>query len=407
VSLKFSVAYMHREAGFHRFFALLTLFEGAMLLLALGGNAVLSFVGWELAGVCSYLLIAYAYDRPIASQNATRALVTNRIGDTGFVLGIFLAFTWFGSVQWSVVTETAGRLAGWQYELLAGCFLLAASAKSAQIPFSPWLARAMEGPTPSSAVFYGGLMVHAGVFLVLRLQPIWEQAPAAQAMLAALGLLTALYGYACGLTQTDVKSALIFSTSGQVGLMFLEAGLGFWNLALWHLCAHGVFRAYQFLNAPSLMHQVLGQPARTPPALLARCRWLFLASLKRFWLENLGDWLLVNPVRRLAQDARMLEIQMIKPAAGLPVREAETGAASTPTGPDGRVIGVSGLPGSLLAWSAAQMHWIEERLVLQAAGRELLKAGRRLGVRLNHFESLLNEPRFLIAFVLATLLTVF
>jgi len=207
--LRFSVNYMHRETGFHRFFLVLSLFLGAMLLLATAGNAALAFAGWELAGLSSYLLIAYNYDRPTAAANATRAFVTNRIGDGGFVLGIALAFLWTSGIGWPDINGRQARLEEWQAGILASCFLLAAVAKSAQVPLAPWLARAMEGPTPSSAIFYGAVMVHAGVFLVLRLQPLFEQAPLAMRLMATIGLVTALYGFLCGLAQTDVKSALV------------------------------------------------------------------------------------------------------------------------------------------------------------------------------------------------------
>ncbi|QSA98281.1 NADH-quinone oxidoreductase subunit L [Methylococcus sp. EFPC2] len=401
--LRFSVNYMHREAGFHRFFMVLSLFVGAMQLLALGGNAVLTFAGWELAGVSSLLLIAYAYDRPTAAANATRAFVTNRIGDAGFVLGIFLAFAWIGAIDWPSITAATGQLSEWQAATLACAFLLAAVAKSAQVPLAPWLARAMEGPTPSSAIFYGALMVHAGVFLVLRLQPVFDQAPLAQALLVAVGLLTALYGWYCGLTQSDVKSALIFSTSAQVGLMFLEAGLGWWDLALWHLCAHAGFRAYQFLSAPSLMHQIAGSPARPPTASLAQRRGLYLASLHRLWLEHLGDALVVRPTQKLARDLERFDRQAIQRAAGLPLDALPEQAGKRPDD----TVRVSGLAGGLVAALASLSFWFEDRLVLRGIGSGLQRAGRRLGSRLNHFEGLLNQPRYLVVFVLATLLAVF
>lgn len=404
--LRFSANYMHREAGFHRFYLVLSLFVGAMQLLALGGNAALTFAGWELAGVSSYLLIAYAYDRPIAAANATRAFVTNRIGDACFVLGIFLAFTWIGAIDWPSITAETGQLSEWQAGTLAGCFLLAAVAKSAQVPLAPWLARAMEGPTPSSAIFYGALMVHAGVFLVLRLQPVFEQAPLAMNLMAVLGALTALYGFFCGLTQTDVKSALIFSTSGQVGLMFLEAGLGWWDLSLWHLCAHAVIRGYQFLTAPSLMHQILDAPPRPLPAWLARRRGLYLASLQRLWLENLGDWLVTRPVQKLAGDLNLFDLLLIQRATGMPLGDAPT-IPREPGVVDPAVIRVSGVPGALVGKLADGLHWFEDRLILRGVGSEFQRAGRRLGSRLNNFEALLNQPRYLVVFILATLLAVF
>lgn len=412
--LRFSVNYMHREAGFHRFFLVLSLFTGAMLLLVTAGNAALCFVGWELAGVSSYLLIAYHYDRPVATLNATRAFVTNRIGDAGFILGIALSFIWTSGIDWAHVTGRAAPLQAWQAGVLACCFLLATAAKSGLVPLSPWLARAMEGPTPSSAIFYGAVMVHAGVYLVLRLQALFEQAPVAMALLAALGLVTALYGYACGLAQTDVKSALIFSATGQIGLMFFAAGLGFWRFALWHLCCHAVFRGYQFLAAPSLMHKIKDSPLRPVHPLLSRSRLLYLAALQRFWLEDLGDWLLTRPAQKLAEDLQAFDQQIVEPAFGLPAKavsipgaEAERQRRRDGVATDPEILRVSGLPGALLRTLANASHWFEDKLVLQGVGQNLLTQGRKLGIRLNQVEDLLNQPRYLVVFILATLLAVF
>ena len=316
---------MHREAGFQRFFALLDLFAGAMLLIVLAGNAALAFVGWELAGISSFLLIAYSYDRPIAAANATRVFVTNRIGDTGFVLGIFLAFAWLGGIEWPAMYAALPQIDRLSAGVVAGGFLLAALAKSAQVPFAPWIARALEGPTPSSAVFYGSLMVHAGVYLVIRLEPLFLHAPAMMTLLAFFGLLTAAYGYLAGLTQTDVKSALIFSTTTQVGLMFFACGMGWFTLAAWHLAAHAVWRAYQFLGAPSLMHQ-LNAPPRPAPRWLTRSRTLYTASVQRFWLDPLADVLVVHPTRAMARDVAAFDDEVVSRAAGAP--DTEGGIAS-------------------------------------------------------------------------------
>jgi len=415
--LRFSVNYLHREAGFHRFFLVLSLFLGAMLLLSTAGNAALTFIGWELAGVCSYLLIAYNYERPAACANATRAFVTNRIGDGGFVLGIALAFLWTSRIGWADINDGQARLEEWQAGILACCFLLAAAAKSAQVPLTPWLARAVEGPTPSSALFYGAVMVHAGVFLVLRLEPLFEQAPLAMDLMAGIGLLTALYGFLCGLAQTDVKSALVFATTGQVGLMFFTAGLGGWGLALFHLCAHGLFRGYQFLAAPSLMHQIADAPARPVHPLPARSRRLYVAVLNRFWLENLGDWLVTKPVSGLAHDLHTFERQIVEPAFGLPATAEDASQIQdrrkgwdrrgVNPSPAPEILRVSGLPGWLLRSLANALHWFEEKLVLQGAGGKLTVLGRKLGHTLNHVEGLLNQPRYLALIIFATLLAVF
>ncbi len=275
----------------------MSLFVAGMLLIVLAGNAVLAFVGWELAGVSSYLLIGYAYERPTATGNAARAFVTNRIGDAGFLLGI-VAGAAAGSGRSNGRRSAPG---GAPVTLLTGApagvgFVLAALAKSAQLPFAPWIARALEGPTPSSAIFYGALMVHAGVYLLIRLEPLllagagrrWCSSP-------SLGVATALYGWLCGLAQTDVKSALIFATTTQVGLMFLACGLGWFELAAWHLGLHAAWRAYQFLHGA-----VLHAPDRCRRAHPRRpgwrdgC-WLYTAALQRFWLEHLADGLLVRP----------------------------------------------------------------------------------------------------------------
>jgi NADH:ubiquinone oxidoreductase subunit 5 (subunit L)/multisubunit Na+/H+ antiporter MnhA subunit len=410
---RFSVNYLHREAGYHRFFLVLSLFAGAMQLLVLAGNAPLTFAGWELAGVCSYLLIAYAYDRPVAAGNATRAFVTNRIGDAGFTLGIFLAFAWTGSVEWPTLIAKAAGLDAFHAGLLASCFLLAAVAKSAQVPLAPWLARAMEGPTPSSAIFYGAVMIHAGVYLILRLQPVFEQSPAVMALTAAIGLVTALYGFACGLVQTDVKSALVFSTMGQVGLMFLECGLSFWHLAAFHLAAHAVVRGYQFLTAPSLMHSIMGQPPRPLPRPIAAQRGLYLAALRRFWLEELGDYLMVKPTQRFAADFSTFDRRVVDPLVGISAPAVE-GLSSLAEWEEHRLGAdfdsrngrrrVSGVLGMLVHGIAAALHWFEERLVLAGVGESLVAQGRRLGARLNRIETGLTRPRYLVLLVVITLL---
>ena len=218
ISIRFSINYMHREAGFHRFFFILSLFASAMLLLVLSGNAAGTFFGWEIAGLCSYLLIAYAYHRPLAALNATRVFVTNRIGDAGFILGMGLSYAWADSIDWNDLNAASAQLTTSEATGISLCFAIAAFAKSAQLPFTPWLARAMEGPTPSSAVFYGAVMIHAGVYLVCLLAPVFEQAPFAMGVLAVAGGATAVYSFIVGLTQTDVKEFAGFCHIRPAGL---------------------------------------------------------------------------------------------------------------------------------------------------------------------------------------------
>ncbi|MEN8167372.1 MAG: proton-conducting transporter membrane subunit [Pseudomonadota bacterium] len=412
VTIRFSIDYMHREAGFQRFFLVLSLFSSAMLLIVMAGNAVMAFIGWELAGVSSYLLIAYAYDRPTATGNATRAFVTNRIGDGGFVLGIAFCFLWFGSVEWPTILDEERKLETLHAGLLLSGFLLAAMAKSAQLPFAGWIARALEGPTPSSAVFYGALMVHAGVYLTIRLEPLLTQVPAMMVLLVVFGLGTALYGWLSGLTQTDVKSALMFSTTAQVGLMFAECGLGWFDLAAWHLAAHAVLRAYQFLHAPAQLH-LTKKPVRPVPAWLAQRPRLYNAALQRFWLDPMSDWLLVRPTRALAQDVRDFDQKVVNRMVGLPTGasalsslaqyEKQKAGLTTEDSDIGRG---SGVAGRILEWVAHKLHWFEEHLVLKGGGEGLKEAIERIGKYALLIEKLLSQPRYLLLLIMATFVVI-
>lgn len=412
-TLRFSIPYMHREPGFRRFFLVLSLFTGAMLLLVTAGNAVLTFVGWELAGISSYLLIAYMQERPQATENATRAFITNRIGDAGFLLAIFLSIAWLGAVEWPDLGARAARLEGLEAGLLLMGFLLAAFAKSALLPFSAWIGRALEGPTPSSAVFYGSLMVHAGVYLLIRCEPLFAQAGALMPLVALTGLATALYGWLVGLTQADVKSGLMFSTTSQVGLMVLWCGLGWFDLATAHLVLHALWRAYQFLHAPALMHWMDG-PVEPLTGWLAQRRLLFTAALQRFWLDPLSDWLLVRPTRQLAADVRAFDEGILKPLVGLPTDDALltlTGSLvsdrqerRSTTGPS-LTQGV-GLLGGLMAWLADRLHWLETRLVLQSGGGRLRGLVSVLVETVNRTEDLLGRPRYLLLMIMATLVVI-
>jgi len=411
---RFSINYLHREAGYHRFFFVLSLFSAAMLLLVLSANTLFTFIGWELAGLCSYSLIAYAYDRPIAAHNATRVFVTNRVGDGGFILGIALSLIWLESADWQVINNEAGELVSGDATLLALSFALAAFAKSAQMPFTPWLARAMEGPTPSSAIFYGGVMIHAGVFLVIQLQALFEQAPLAMGVLAIVGGLTAVYSYWVGLSQTDIKSSHVFATSAQLGLMFLECGLGLWALAAWHLGTHAVVRFYLLLHAPSLLYATQARPTKPVTPTLANCRWAFMASLQRGWLEQALDWLLVKPIQRLGRDMRTIDDCLIDQVLGAPAPaikaisslaqwEEQRMGANLDSEEDSFAQG-SGLAGKLAQWTATLMNWFEFHFILRGIGGHSINLGRRLGRVANRFEQLLLSPRYLALFVLITLL---
>ncbi len=412
VITKFSINYMHRETGFHRFFAILSLFSSAILLLILSGNAVFTFMGWEIAGLCSFLLIAYAYDRPVASENALVVFVTNRIGDTGFILGIGLSYLWLGGVDWSYLKAGIVDLSKGEATAIALSFTIAALTKSAQLPFSPWLTKAMEGPTPSSAVFYGSVMIHAGVFLLIQLQPLIDTVPLAQGVLIISGSATVLYAYLAGLTQTDVKSSQVFAILGQLGLMFVACGLGFWQLASWHLSAHAVVRCYLLLVAPSFMVNLKENPVKPTVLNLLKSRRLFITSLQRLWVDQVTNWALVKPVRRLARDLSYFDDNIIDKMMGVPVpamnmavqfAEMETQVLA-PGVDQNRLVGKTGLIGMFVGALAGLIHQFEERLVLQGVAKDSLHAARLLGYFANKFEIMVLRPRYLVLFVFITFL---
>jgi hypothetical protein len=346
------------------------------------------------------MLIGYAWHRPQASANALFAFLTNRVGDAGFLLGIALAVWSVGTTEWPGLAGD-GNLATVTVRLLVFGLVVAALAKSAQLPFSPWIARALEGPTPSSAVFYGSLMVHAGVYLLLRLEPLLVQVPDIMALIAIAGLLTALYGYLCALVQSDVKSALIFSTVTQVGLMFFACGLGFFELATWHLCLHAAWRAYQFLLAPSYMHLV-AQPARPAPHWLAARPWLYTAALQRFWIESLAHSLLTRPTLGLGRDVRVLDEQVIDRIIGVPLEDAPDDARDTAA--DDLIRG-HGLAGRLLSRISETLQRIETHLLL--SGSDVLRQRlRRAGEYMEAIDLLIEHPRYLMLMVMATFVVI-
>jgi len=410
----FSMNYIHSEAGFHRFYFVLSLFSSGMLLLILSGNAAGTFIGWEIAGLCSYLLISFAYDRPVAAINATRVFVTNRIGDAGFILGIALSFYFSGTIDWVRLNEISETLATPTVTVISLAFVIAAIAKSAQLPFTPWLARAMEGPTPSSAVFYGAVMIHSGVFLVILLHPLIEKAPLTMALLVVVGLFTAIYSFIVGLTQTDVKSSVCFAISGQLGLMFLECGLGLWELATWHLCAHAIVRCYQVLTAPSFLFYVHRNPMRLITPYIANKRWLYIASLQRFWLDPIADRTLVRPINGLGHDLDRFDKNIIDRAMGAPVSTNYTISSLTQLEKNLdkkaqheiqiEFVRGSGMVGKLFEWIANIMSWFEDRLVLRGIGMDMVGIGSKLGQAAITFEQFILKPRYLVLFVFIVLM---
>lgn len=401
IVLRFSASYLHREVGFRRFFAVMSFFLSGMLLIVLSGNLVLTFVGWEIVGLSSWLLIGYAWERPQASGNALFVFMTQRIGDAAFLLGIGLAIWSTHSTEWSALADGGALPTGTTgtARLLALGFVVAALAKSAQLPFSPWIARALEGPTPSSAIFYGSLMLHAGVYLLLRLEPLLVQIPDVLALIAVIGLVTALYAHLCALVQSDVKSALVFASLTQVGLMFFACGLGWFELATWHLCLHAAWRAYQFLLAPAYL-QLVRQPARPVPRWLAAHHRLYTAAVHGFWIESLAHNLLTRPTLALGRDMRALDERVIDPLVGVP-RADEHGAQDDAND----AIRAHGVAERILLGLANYLQRLETRLLLSGDGA-LQQALRRAGAYMETLEVLLEQPRYLMLMVMATFVVI-
>jgi NADH-quinone oxidoreductase subunit L len=263
----YSIGYMHGEDGYYRFFSYLNLFLFSMLILVLAGNFLLMFVGWEGVGLCSYLLIGYYFDRRSAGDAGKKAFIVNRIGDIGFVLGIFLIFMTFNSMNFGeVFQQIAAGPARFPLETGAGILtaislllFVGATGKSAQIPLYVWLPDAMEGPTPVSALIHAATMVTAGVYMVVRCAPIFSRAPLTLSVVMIIGILTALMAATIGLVQTDIKRVLAYSTVSQLGYMFVAAGVGAFSAGIFHLMTHAFFKALLFLGAGSVIHAMGGE----------------------------------------------------------------------------------------------------------------------------------------------------
>ncbi len=282
----YSIGYMHHDPQRPRFFAYLSLFTFAMLMLVTADNLVQMFFGWEGVGLASYLLIGFWYKKPSANAAAIKAFVVNRVGDFGFLLGLFGVFVLFGSVDFSTIFANAASFipAGHGAEGAAGeaaahgdavwtflgyhldkasaltvvCLLLfmGAMGKSAQVPLHTWLPDAMEGPTPVSALIHAATMVTAGVFMLARLSPLFELSHTALLVVTCIGALTAIFAATVGLVQNDIKRVIAYSTCSQLGYMFVALGLGFYSAAIFHLFTHAFFKALLFLGSGSVIHAV-------------------------------------------------------------------------------------------------------------------------------------------------------
>jgi len=265
----YSVGYMGHEGGYQRYFAYLNLFMGAMLLLVLGANYLVMFVGWEGVGLCSYLLIGFYYDQKIPPEAGRKAFIVNRIGDFAFLVGMFALFATFGTLRYTeifaaVAAAPERATAPYAFGLslaafVALCFFIGATGKSAQIPLHVWLPDAMAGPTPVSALIHAATMVTAGVYIVVRTNVLYQLAPGVSLLVAAVGAATAIFAATIGLAQDDIKKVLAYSTVSQLGYMFLAAGLGAYTAAIFHLGTHAFFKALLFLGSGSVIHAMAGE----------------------------------------------------------------------------------------------------------------------------------------------------
>ena len=302
---QFSSTYLHREPGFFRFFVLLHLFAFGSLLAFAAGSFDLLAGGWEIVGITSVLLIGFFQLRPAPVENGLRVFAVYRATDIGLLVGIFAMHHWTGTAMF---TSGLPLLAGKQALIVCLLLLLAASGKAAQVPFSGWLPRAMEGPTPSSAIFYGAISIHAGAYLLLRIQPLLAHSALASAVVILIGVATAIHGTIVGRVSADAKTSLAYASLTQVGVMFVEIGIGWTSVAVVHILGHAMVRTMQFLRAPSMlhddhqMHSAIGgetAPAETQfedllPEGLGL--WLYRWAFDRGHLDTILDRWLVQPL---------------------------------------------------------------------------------------------------------------
>lgn len=325
---RFSRTYLHRDPGYHRFFLLLAIFVLGMELTVLAATIDLLFAGWELLGLASALLIAFFPDRRQSAENSLVAWAIYRFGDIGILAAAVLMHHFTHSADFAEAFGQRTWPAGFPHvsagaaQLIAGLLLFSALAKSAQLPFSPWLPRAVEGPTPSTAIFYGGISIHAGAYLLLRSAPLLDRSPLVEAALVVLGLTTALFASAVGRVQADAKGQLAYASMAQVGLIFAEIGLGLRFLALLHIAGHASVRTLQFLRAPSVLgefHRMSagrgGELARRglhyelllPERVRER---LFALAHQGLGVESFGRYRLMGPLLRLLERIEAAEASL-------------------------------------------------------------------------------------------------
>lgn len=313
----YSIGYMHGDERYPRFFAFLNLFIASMLILVLAANYAVMFVGWELVGLSSYLLISFWFTKPSAAAAGKKAFIVNRIGDWGFLVALMVIFATFGTFDFQTIFEEAPLMFGVGSGVITAITLLlfvGAAGKSAQIPLYVWLPDAMEGPTPVSALIHAATMVTAGIFMIARSAVLYELAPLSGTVVATVGVLTALLAAVIAVAQTDIKRVLAYSTISQLGYMALGVGVGAYSAGLFHLTTHAFFKALLFLGAGSVIHAMgneqdmrrMGGLRKAMPVTFVTMgtAWLAISGMfpfSGFWSKDeilaaayaRGDWYLV------------------------------------------------------------------------------------------------------------------
>ncbi len=314
----FSVRYLHRDPGFYRFFLMLHLFTFGALLVFTAGSLDMLVVGWETVGITSVLLIGFFQYRPEPVSNALRVFATYRLADLFLLSAVFLSHHWFGTASWVGIFSGDWPGGGYKFDgpaatVIAVLLAFAASGKASQGPFFGWLPRAMEGPTPASAVFYGAISVHAGAYLLLRAEPLIHHSVIASGLVIFIGLTTAFLGTLIHRTCADAKTSLAYAAQTQLGLIFAEIGFGWTTLAVIHLVSHAMLRTLQFLRAPSMLrdyHRVhaaaggkLNPTGGCYESLLpfAVQLWLYRWALARGFYDAIVERWVIAPVQSLAR----------------------------------------------------------------------------------------------------------
>lgn len=284
----YSISYMHGERDFRKFFLYLNLFVFSMLVLVLANNLVMTFVGWEGVGVCSYWLVSFYFDRDAAASAGKKAFVYNRVGDVGLLLAMFLIFNHSGTLTYLAIFSSTGSFSPMVATLIVLSLLLGATGKSAQIPLFNWLPDAMEGPTPVSALIHAATMVTAGVFLLVRMSPVLTLSSSGRTTIAVVGALTAFVAATVATSQRDIKKVLAFSTVSQIGFMVLAVGVGAYSAAIFLMIAHAFFKALLFLGSGSVIHSLHGEQDLRKMGALAKYLPLTFPTFMVGWLAISG-----------------------------------------------------------------------------------------------------------------------